>query len=68
MTDAGNPLARQAAIERLTQTKRRGTEWLLGRVAPDGSVGPSDEGFRFYRLPWTFTVAGHTQTATAVCG
>ena len=68
MTDAGNPLARQAAIKRLTQTKRRGAEWLLGRVGPDGSVGPIDEGFRFYRLPWTFTVAGHTQTATAVCG
>ena len=68
MTDAGNPLARQAAIERLTQTKRRGAEWLLGRVAPDGSVGPIDEGFRFYRLPWTLTVSGHTQAATAVCG
>lgn len=67
MTVAWTSRSRTSAIERLTNTKRRGAEWLLARVAPDGAVGPSDEGFRFYRLPWTLTVTGHTQTASAVC-
>ena len=56
------------AIERLKETKRRAAEWLLDRVDPDGTVSPRSEGFRFYRLPWTLTVSGHTQAATAVCG
>ena len=59
---------RRSTIRRLTETKRRGAEWLLARVGQDGSVSPSDEGFRFYRLPWTLTVTGHTQAAAAVCG
>ena len=68
MIHPGSSSRRRSAIQRLTETKRRGAEWLLARVEPDGAVKPSDEGFRFYRLPWTFAVSGHTQTATAVCG
>ncbi|MDE2766942.1 MAG: hypothetical protein OXP73_13770 [Chloroflexota bacterium] len=64
----GSSSQRRSAVQRLRETKRRGTEWLLARVGPDGGVQPSDEGFRYYRLPWTLTVAGHTQAATAVCG
>lgn len=68
MIRSGSSSQRRSAIQRLTETKRRGAKWLLARVGQDGSVGPSDEGFRFYRLPWALTVAGHTQAATAVCG
>ncbi|MCY3959829.1 MAG: hypothetical protein OXG65_16275 [Chloroflexi bacterium] len=64
----GSSSQRRSAIQRLTETRRRGAEWLLARVGPDGSVGPLDEGFRFYRLPWSLTVSGHTHAATAVCG
>ncbi len=68
MVHPGDLLHRRSAIQRLTETKRRGAEWLLARVGPDGAIQPSNEGFRYYRLPWTLTVAGHTQAATAVCG
>lgn len=68
MTHPGSSFQRRSAIQRLTETKRRGAEWLLTRVGPDGAVAPSNEGFRFYRLPWTLTVSGHTQAAAAVCG
>lgn len=68
MRHLGTSSDRQTAIKRLRHAKRRGAEWLLARVEPDGKVGPLDEGFRFYRLPWTLTVSGHTQAATAVCG
>ncbi|MCY4110975.1 MAG: hypothetical protein OXF96_03415, partial [Chloroflexi bacterium] len=49
-------------------TKRRGVDWLLGHMHPDGSIGDPAHGFRFYRVPWTFTVAGETAAATALCG
>ena len=65
---AGSAADRHTAIQRLTESKRRGAEWLLARVGRDGAVKPSDEGFRFYRLPWTLMVCGHTQAALAVCG
>ena len=68
MRHIGTLSDRPTAIERLRETKRRGAEWLLDRVDPDGKVSPRNEGFRFYRLPWTLTVSGHTQAATAVCG
>ncbi|MDE2902454.1 MAG: hypothetical protein OXP73_05435 [Chloroflexota bacterium] len=68
MRHFGTSSDRRTAIKRLRQAKRLGAEWLLARVDPDGRVGPLDEGFRFYRLPWTLTVSGHTQAATAVCG
>lgn len=68
MNRAGNSSDRGETIKRLTGAKQRGVEWLLARIGDDGSIGPSDEGFRYYRLPWTFTVSGHTQAATAVCG
>ncbi len=68
MIRRGSSSQRRSAIRRLSETRRRGSEWLLNRVRPDGSVGPSDEGFRFYRVPWSLNVSGHTQAATAVCG
>ena len=68
MRHIGTLSDRPTAIERLRETKRRGAEWLLDRVDPDGKVSPRNEGFRFYRLPWTLTVSGHTHAAAAVCG
>lgn len=68
MDHPGTSSQRRSAIQRLTETKRDGAEWLLARVGSDGSVRASSEGFRFYRLPWSLTVSGHTQAATAVCG
>ena len=48
--------------------KQRGAAWLLDQLHPDGSIGDPAEGFRFYRVPWTFMVAGHTEAAARVCG
>ena len=48
--------------------KHRGVAWLLDQLHPDGSIGDPAEGFRFYRVPWTFTVAGQTEAAARVCG
>lgn len=45
----------------------RGTAWLLTQCNPDGSLGPADQDFLSYRLPWTFTITGHTDAALHLC-
>ncbi len=49
------------------EAKRKGVQYLLDKMNPDGSIGPVEDGFYFYRLPWTFTVAGETEAALKVC-
>ena len=55
-------------LERYAAARRRGVNWLLAQTNADGSIGDPAHGFRFYRVPWTFTVAGETAAATALCG
>ena len=31
--------------------RRRGTDWLLGLMNPDGSIGDPAEGYKYYRAP-----------------
>lgn len=47
--------------------KRKGVEYILGHSNTDGSFGPVQDGFFFYRLPWTFLVAGETRAALNIC-
>lgn len=54
-------------LARYEAAKRRGVEFLLKHVNPDGSVAYLEDGFHFYRLPWTFTVCGETRAALRVC-
>jgi hypothetical protein len=46
----------------------RGAAWLLRQLGPDGALGDPREGFHFYRAPWTFSLVGETEAASAVCG
>lgn len=48
--------------------RRRGTDYLLGQLRPDGCVGDPARGFDYYRGPWTFSLVGETEAAEAVCG
>jgi len=48
--------------------RHKGVEWLLGHIHADGSIGDPSTGFSYYRAPWTFTVVGETEAATAICG
>lgn len=48
--------------------RQRGLAWLLARRNPDGSLGDPAAGFHYYRAPWTFTLCGETEAASAVCG
>ena len=68
MTTTTLPADLRARLERYAATKRRGVDWLLRHMHPDGSIGDPSQGFRFYRVPWTFTVAGETAAAAALCG
>ena len=53
-------------IARFETAKRKGVEYLLSHLKPNGELGEVKDGFYFYRAPWTFTVAGETRAATSV--
>ena len=54
-------------IAKYEEVKRRGVDFILGHENADGSFGPVEDGFFFYRLPWTFMVAGETRAALGIC-
>jgi hypothetical protein len=54
-------------IEAYRTARDRGTTWLLRHVNADGSVGPTNQDFTYYRIPWTFTITGHTDAALRLC-
>lgn len=49
-----------AAYER---SCRLGTDWLLGQMNDDGSIGPAEEPLFYYRVPWTFALMGEVSAA-----
>ena len=64
-------LHRTEQVERIDayrEARRRGIAWLVQQLNPDGSIGDPRTGFSYYRAPWTFTVAGETEAATAISG
>jgi hypothetical protein len=46
------------------QTCRKGTDWLLGFINPDGSIGPARNRLYYYRVPWTFAMMGEVTAAS----
>ncbi len=57
-----------AAADRLAgylAARRRGTDWLLARVNPDGSIGDVSLGYKYYRAPWAFAATGEVVAAHA---
>jgi len=59
---------KQEKIAKYRDVRDRGAAWLLDQMNPDGSLGNPEEGFHFYRAPWTFTQVGATHAAAAICG
>jgi hypothetical protein len=45
---------------------RKGTDWLLRSMNPDGSIGPVEERLFYYRVPWTFALMGEVAAASQV--
>jgi len=55
-----------AAIERATQARRRGADFLLSSIGPDGSVERTDARITWYRVPWALAVCGEVAAAQRV--
>lgn len=60
-------LTETSRIAKYEAAKRKGIDYLLSMMNPDGSIGDVEDGFFFYRLPWTFSLAGETQAAVRIC-
>lgn len=62
---------RSAIADRLDAylaARRRGTDWLLARLNPDGSLGDASLGWKYYRALWTFGATGEVVAAHRVAG
>lgn len=46
------------------RTCRKGTEWLLDLMNPDGSLGPARTRLYYYRVPWAFALMGEITAAS----
>ena len=48
------------------QMCRKGADWLLNFMNQDGAIGPVQDGLYYYRVPWTFVLAGEIAAASQV--
>lgn len=67
----GSMVAAPTKVDKLAEYRaasQNAVAWLLGQHQADGSLGDPQQGFHFYRAPWTFSVVGETEAANAVCG
>jgi hypothetical protein len=48
--------------------RRRGTDWLLARLRPDGALGDPADGYKTYRALWALGLAGEVEAANRVAG
>jgi hypothetical protein len=46
------------------QVARKGTDFLLRQMAPDGSIGPVGSDLYYYRVPWAFALMGELTAAS----
>lgn len=60
-------LAQERDLEEYIAVRTAAVDWLLHQLNDDGSLGDPRAGYNFYRAPWTFAAAGHTEAASAVC-
>lgn len=52
-------------VEAYREARRKGVGWLLRQLNRDGSIGDPGTRFSYHRAPWTFSVVGETEAATA---
>lgn len=55
-------------FDELQASAQRAVSWLLSHVNADGSIGDPENGFKYYRAPWTFTLLGQPDVASGICG
>jgi hypothetical protein len=68
MTAPPSGAAARDTIPELSAAGRRAVDWLLGQLNPDGSLGRVEDGFKYYRAPWTFALYGESDAGHAICG
>ncbi|MEE2658695.1 MAG: hypothetical protein VX733_09350 [Candidatus Latescibacterota bacterium] len=55
-----------AASARYRAAWQRGLDWILPRIADDGTPGPALQRLFYYRLPWTLALTGEIEAANRV--
>ena len=63
---AGGPASAEDRdrLDAFLAARRRGVDWLLARLNPDGALGDPAEGYKYYRALWTFGRPARSRPAT----
>jgi len=54
-------------LERYRRARKRATAYLLDHLNADGSIGPVEHSFYYYRLPWALAAAGEISAGERLC-
>lgn len=57
----------EGKLDSYRRARRKGVEYLLSHLNADGSIGPAERGFCYYRTPWALATAGETEAAASLC-
>jgi hypothetical protein len=55
-------------LDAFLAARRRGVDWLLARLRPDGALGDPADGYKTYRALWALGLAGEVEAAHRVAG
>ena len=48
-------------LEGYRRAQRKGVDYILQHRNEDGSIGPVEEGFFYYRTPWALVLSGEPE-------
>jgi hypothetical protein len=54
-------------LSQYRQIQRKGVDYILQHLNADGSVGPVEKSFSYYRTPWALASAGEMEAAVRLC-
>ena len=57
----------EGKLEEYRRAQRKGVDYILQHVNSDGSIGPVEKGFFYYRTPWALATSGEPEAGTRLC-
>ena len=54
-------------LKQYRRAQRKGVDYLLRQLNSDGSIGPAEKSFFYYRVPWALASAGENEAALKLC-
>jgi hypothetical protein len=57
----------ETKLKEYRRARRKGVDYILQHVNSDGSIGPTDKVFSYYRTPWALASTGEREASLRIC-